>query len=83
MHINEAHPESALFRLQFRYIEDRCIHFVSGSHCLTMPAPSDILRFMRGQLFETPQLPNTTFDGQTIVITGANSGLGFECAKQV
>ena len=38
---------------------------------------------MRGQLFETTKLPHTNFAGKTIVITGANTGLGFECAKQV
>ena len=48
-----------------------------------MPAVSDILQFMRGQLFETPRLPDTNFAGQTVVITGANTGLGFECAKQL
>lgn len=48
-----------------------------------MPAFSDILQFMRGQLLETPTLPKTSFAGKTVVITGANQGLGFECAKQV
>ncbi|KAF7193787.1 Short chain dehydrogenase atnD [Pseudocercospora fuligena] len=48
-----------------------------------MPAPSDILQFMPGQLFQTPTLPNTSFKGKTVVITGANTGLGFECAKQL
>ncbi len=38
---------------------------------------------MRGQLFETPTLPKTSFAGKTLVITGGNTGLGFECAKQV
>lgn len=48
-----------------------------------MPAASDIRQFMYGQLFQTPTLPNTTFAGKTVVITGGNSGLGFECAKQL
>jgi hypothetical protein len=48
-----------------------------------MPAASDILQFFRGQLFETPSLPNTSFAGKTVVITGANQGLGYECAKQL
>ncbi|QIW97078.1 hypothetical protein AMS68_002596 [Peltaster fructicola] len=48
-----------------------------------MPAPSDILSFARGQLLQSPSLPQTSFAGKTIVITGANTGLGFECAKQV
>lgn len=46
-----------------------------------MPAPSDILQFVRGQLFETPTLPKHSFAGQTIVVTGANTGLGLQCAK--
>lgn len=48
-----------------------------------MPAASDILQFMRGQLFQTPELPNVDFTGKTVVVTGANSGLGFECAKHL
>ncbi|KAK4501934.1 hypothetical protein PRZ48_007744 [Zasmidium cellare] len=48
-----------------------------------MPAAPDILQFLRGQLFQTPQLPNKSFAGKTVVITGANTGLGFECAKHL
>ncbi|KAM0704951.1 hypothetical protein Q7P35_007738 [Cladosporium inversicolor] len=48
-----------------------------------MPAASDILQFMRGQLFQTPQLPKVDFTGKTVIVTGANSGLGFECAKHL
>jgi retinol dehydrogenase-12 len=48
-----------------------------------MPAASDILQFMHGQLFQTPQLPKVDFTGKTVVVTGANSGLGFECAKHL
>ncbi|KAF2171009.1 hypothetical protein M409DRAFT_64004 [Zasmidium cellare ATCC 36951] len=48
-----------------------------------MPAPSDVLQFIRGQLFQTPQLPSTSFVGKTVVITGANTGLGFKCAKHL
>ena len=48
-----------------------------------MPAASDILQFMRGQICQTPQLLNVEFTGKTVVVTGANSGLGFECAKHL
>lgn len=38
--------------------------------------------FLYSQLFVTPQLPeNVTLKGETIVITGANVGLGCEAAK--
>jgi len=48
-----------------------------------MPAPSDIAGFAFGQIMQTPTLPKTTLAGKTVVITGSNTGLGFECAKQV
>ncbi|KAF2717960.1 NAD(P)-binding protein [Polychaeton citri CBS 116435] len=48
-----------------------------------MPATSDILQFLRGQIFQTPTLPKVTFVGKTVIVTGGNSGLGFECAKQL
>jgi NAD(P)-dependent dehydrogenase (short-subunit alcohol dehydrogenase family) len=32
-------------------------------------------------LFVTPALPTTNFTGQTIIVTGSNSGLGFEAAR--
>jgi hypothetical protein len=48
-----------------------------------MPALSDILRFQRGQLFITPVLPKTDLSGKIYAITGANTGLGLECAKQL
>ncbi|KAI5367671.1 Putative short-chain dehydrogenase/reductase SDR, NAD(P)-binding domain superfamily [Septoria linicola] len=48
-----------------------------------MPAVSDIVQFLRGQLFTSPSLPNTSFAGNTVIITGANQGLGFQCAKQL
>jgi len=46
-----------------------------------MGLPSDILHMNIGQLFRTPFLPTANFAGRTIIITGANSGLGFEAAK--
>ncbi|KAI9725817.1 MAG: hypothetical protein M1828_002446 [Chrysothrix sp. TS-e1954] len=36
--------------------------------------------FLYSQLFETPSHPTTSFSDQTIVITGASSGLGLEAA---
>jgi len=37
--------------------------------------------FFYSQLFVTPQVPNVRLDGQTIIVTGANVGLGFEASK--
>ncbi|EME39030.1 hypothetical protein DOTSEDRAFT_160897 [Dothistroma septosporum NZE10] len=48
-----------------------------------MPAAGDIIQFMRGQIFGSTELPNTTFSGQTVIVTGANSGLGYECCKHL
>ena len=46
-----------------------------------------VLRFiphlLYSQFFVTIPKPTTRFDGQTIIITGANTGLGFEAAKHV
>ena len=37
--------------------------------------------FLYSQLFVKPPIPTHDFSGQTIIITGANTGLGFEAAK--
>ncbi|KAG8625062.1 hypothetical protein KVT40_006813 [Elsinoe batatas] len=38
-------------------------------------------RFLYYQWFLTPAYPTQSFEGKTIVVTGANTGLGFEAAK--
>ena len=48
-----------------------------------MSAVSFFLRFIYHQLIITPPLPKTDFSGQTIVITGSNTGLGLEAAQHV
>jgi len=48
-----------------------------------MGLPGDILQMQRGQIFQTPFVPSVDLTGQTIIITGANSGLGFEAAKHL
>lgn len=37
--------------------------------------------FIYSQLFVRPPIPTHDFSGQTIILTGANTGLGFEAAK--
>ncbi|KAJ5557480.1 NAD(P)-binding protein [Penicillium frequentans] len=37
--------------------------------------------FLYSQLFVTPRLPTQSFNKQTVIITGANSGLGLEAAQ--
>ena len=39
------------------------------------------LNFLYSQFFITPQLPRASFTGQTIIVTGANVGLGLEAAR--
>ncbi|CAD6567255.1 MAG: hypothetical protein ASARMPREDX12_000159 [Alectoria sarmentosa] len=46
-----------------------------------MPRLSEIYQFLHGQLLQMPAVPKTTFAGRTVIITGANTGLGFEAAK--
>ena len=48
-----------------------------------MGLPTDILRMNVGQILQTPQLPQADLSGRTIIITGANTGLGFEAAKHL
>ncbi|KAI2610573.1 retinol dehydrogenase 12 [Hypoxylon sp. NC1633] len=42
-----------------------------------------ILIFLRRQLFEKPTLSQKDLKGKTAVVTGANTGIGFECASQL
>jgi retinol dehydrogenase-12 len=44
---------------------------------------SDILSFLRSQLAFHPPFPTSTFEGQTVIVTGANTGLGREAAKHI
>ncbi|KAF2432068.1 short-chain dehydrogenase/reductase-like protein [Tothia fuscella] len=36
---------------------------------------------LKSQYFSSVPVPNTSFEGQTTIVTGANTGLGFEAAK--
>lgn len=46
-----------------------------------MPSLSELLSFAHRQFFITPQLPQASFTNQTVIVTGANVGLGLEAAR--
>lgn len=46
-----------------------------------MVSPSVILNFFYSQFFVTPKYPTTSHEGKTVIVTGANIGLGYEAAK--
>ncbi|KAH7061671.1 hypothetical protein BKA63DRAFT_200416 [Paraphoma chrysanthemicola] len=39
------------------------------------------LRFIHSQLFVTPPAPTGSYNGQTVIVTGSNVGLGLEAAR--
>ena len=46
-----------------------------------MVAISVIRDFLYNQFFVTPKYPTQSCEGKTIIVTGANVGLGYEAAK--
>ena len=40
-----------------------------------------LLHFLHSQLFVTPPSPTHDFTGQTVIVTGSNTGLGLEAAR--
>ncbi|KAI1477296.1 putative short-chain dehydrogenase/reductase family protein [Daldinia eschscholtzii] len=42
-----------------------------------------VMRWLWGQLFCTVPMPNASFKGQTVIITGSNQGLGYEAARHI
>jgi retinol dehydrogenase-12 len=44
-------------------------------------AKFSVFDFIRNQLATTPPVPVADLTGKTVVVTGANVGLGFEAAK--
>lgn len=45
------------------------------------PSLKDVASFFYRQLFVTPKYPTESCEGKTIIVTGANVGLGYEAAK--
>ncbi|KAF2166304.1 hypothetical protein M409DRAFT_66767 [Zasmidium cellare ATCC 36951] len=48
-----------------------------------MPPLSEIASMVAGQIFTTVPVPAADFSGKTIIVTGANSGLGLEACKHL
>lgn len=42
-----------------------------------------MLQFLHSQLFVTPRSPTESFAGKTVIVTGSNTGLGFEAARHI
>lgn len=48
-----------------------------------MPTFKDITGFLGGQYFGKTHIPKIDLSGQTMVVTGSNTGLGLDCAKHL
>lgn len=48
-----------------------------------MPTVTDIVQFLSGQFFGRTFVPQVDLSGQTIIVTGGNTGLGLDCAKHL
>jgi retinol dehydrogenase 12 len=49
-----------------------------------MATSRDLRQFFVGQAFGSTSIPKgADLSGKTVVVTGANTGLGFECAKHL
>jgi retinol dehydrogenase-12 len=48
---------------------------------ITLELGKTIRTFFHSQFFRTPPYPTHSFAGQTIIVTGSNTGLGLEAAK--
>ncbi|KAJ4349511.1 uncharacterized protein N0V89_008127 [Didymosphaeria variabile] len=48
-----------------------------------MPPLTEILSMLKGQAFGKTWIPKISLEGKTVIVTGANTGLGLECAKHL
>lgn len=48
-----------------------------------MPTFADIVQFLGGQYFGRTFVPEVNLSGQTMIVTGGNTGLGLDCAKHL
>lgn len=44
---------------------------------------SEVVDMLIGQAFGKTWVPDMDLNGKTIIVTGANTGLGLECAKHL
>jgi len=47
------------------------------------PSLGFFYNFLKSQWLVTPTYPTTSYEGQTVIVTGANVGLGFEAARHI
>jgi retinol dehydrogenase-12 len=44
---------------------------------------TEVAKMLRGQAFGKTHVPDMDLTGKTCIVTGANTGLGLECAKHL
>jgi retinol dehydrogenase-12 len=44
---------------------------------------TEVAKMLRGQAFGKTHVPDMDLKGKTCIVTGANTGLGLECAKHL
>jgi retinol dehydrogenase-12 len=44
---------------------------------------SEIFNMLRGQALGSTFVPDVDMSGKTVIVTGANTGLGLECVKHL